>query len=260
MNIQRFLSLPIVTAIFLLHGCGDSSRAPVSKFKPSEVWKYHTRAGEEASRITILKIEGDPKYGTIVHFRLSGINVHGLQTIPFVPYFENALANSVTEMESSGGPIPVFDADYNNWKPGFDSGSQNFWPGRKPIADWLNAMDAGIAKQLEKADGKAQGKPEDKAQGKPDDKTQSKPEDIPAGKTQEKPPEKAALDVVLIKFDDTKKIATIKVVREITGLGLKDAKDLVEQAPKVVKAGVAREEAEAMKAKLEKEGATVELK
>jgi large subunit ribosomal protein L7/L12 len=75
------------------------------------------------------------------------------------------------------------------------------------------------------------------------------------------PEAKATLDVVLSKVaDTTKKIAVIKVVREITGLGLKEAKDVVDKAPQVVKNGVPREEAEAMKAKLEKEGATIELK
>jgi large subunit ribosomal protein L7/L12 len=72
---------------------------------------------------------------------------------------------------------------------------------------------------------------------------------------------KATLDVILSKVaDTTKKIAVIKVVREITGLGLKEAKDVVDKAPQVVKPGVPREEAEQMKAKLEKEGATIELK
>ena len=56
------------------------------------------------------------------------------------------------------------------------------------------------------------------------------------------------------------KIAVIKVVREITGLGLKEAKDLVEAAPKPVKEGVSKEEAEKIKAALEKAGAKVELK
>jgi large subunit ribosomal protein L7/L12 len=72
---------------------------------------------------------------------------------------------------------------------------------------------------------------------------------------------KATLDVILTKVaDTTKKIAVIKVVRELTGLGLKEAKDVVDKAPQVVKPGVPREEAEAMKTKLEKEGATVDLK
>ena len=72
---------------------------------------------------------------------------------------------------------------------------------------------------------------------------------------------KATLDVVLAKVaDTTKKIAVIKVVRELTGLGLKEANDVVDKAPQVVKNGVPREEAEQMKAKLEKEGATIELK
>jgi large subunit ribosomal protein L7/L12 len=73
--------------------------------------------------------------------------------------------------------------------------------------------------------------------------------------------EKTTVDVVLIKVaDTTKKIAVIKIVRELTGLGLKEAKDVVDKAPQVVKAGALREDAQAMKEKLEKEGATIELK
>jgi len=71
--------------------------------------------------------------------------------------------------------------------------------------------------------------------------------------------EKTEFDVVLTAFGD-KKIQVIKAVREITGLGLKDAKDLVEAAPKPVKEGAAKAEAEEIKAKLEEQGATVELK
>lgn len=71
--------------------------------------------------------------------------------------------------------------------------------------------------------------------------------------------EKTSFDVVLTIVGD-KKIQVIKAVRELTSLGLKEAKELVDSAPKSVKAGVAKEEAEAMKAKLEEQGATVELK
>jgi large subunit ribosomal protein L7/L12 len=70
---------------------------------------------------------------------------------------------------------------------------------------------------------------------------------------------KDAFDVVLTSAGD-KKIQVIKAVREITGLGLKEAKDLVEAAPKAVKEGAATAEAEELKAKLEEAGATVELK
>ena len=56
------------------------------------------------------------------------------------------------------------------------------------------------------------------------------------------------------------KVKVIKVVREITGLGLKEAKDLVDNAPKTLKEGVSKEEAEEMKAKLEETGASVEVK
>jgi large subunit ribosomal protein L7/L12 len=71
--------------------------------------------------------------------------------------------------------------------------------------------------------------------------------------------EQTEFDVVLASFGD-KKINVIKEVRGITGLGLKEAKDLVEGAPKPVKEGVAKEEAEELKKKLEEAGATVELK
>jgi len=65
---------------------------------------------------------------------------------------------------------------------------------------------------------------------------------------------------VILKAAGEKKIQVIKVVRELTGLGLKEAKDLVEGAPKAVKEGVNKADSEAMKAKLEAEGATVEIK
>lgn len=71
---------------------------------------------------------------------------------------------------------------------------------------------------------------------------------------------KSDFDVELTEVPAAGKIAVIKAVREVTGLGLKEAKDLVEAAPKEVKAGVAKKEAEEMKAKLEAAGAKVELK
>ncbi len=72
--------------------------------------------------------------------------------------------------------------------------------------------------------------------------------------------EKTAFDVILASAPADKKIQVIKVVRELTSLGLKEAKDLVEGAPKPVKTGVAKEEADAMKKKLEDSGAKVEVK
>ena len=71
--------------------------------------------------------------------------------------------------------------------------------------------------------------------------------------------EKTEFDVVLKEVGD-QKIKVIKVVRELTGLGLKEAKALVDGAPKTVKEGVAKDEAEEMKSKIEEVGATVELK
>ena len=71
--------------------------------------------------------------------------------------------------------------------------------------------------------------------------------------------EKTSFDVVLTEAGG-QKIQVIKVVRAVTGLGLKEAKDLVDSAPKPVKEGVAQDEADSIKAQLEEAGATVELK
>jgi large subunit ribosomal protein L7/L12 len=71
--------------------------------------------------------------------------------------------------------------------------------------------------------------------------------------------EKTEFDVML-KDAGGKKIQVIKVVREITGLGLKEAKDMVDGAPQTVKAGVSKDEAASIKAKLEEQGAVVEVK
>ena len=71
--------------------------------------------------------------------------------------------------------------------------------------------------------------------------------------------EKTEFDVVLASFG-AKKLDVIKVVREITGLGLKEAKELVEGAPKTIKEGLSKEDAEAMKTKIAASGAEVEIK
>ena len=81
----------------------------------------------------------------------------------------------------------------------------------------------------------------------------------PQGGPAEEAEEQTAFDVVLTGIG-AKKIPVIKVVREATGLGLKEAKDLVESAPTAVKEGVSKEEAEKMKAKFEAAGASIEIK
>ena len=72
-------------------------------------------------------------------------------------------------------------------------------------------------------------------------------------------PEKTSFDVIL-KNGGAQKLGVVKVVKDMTGLGLKEAKDLVDAAPKPVKEGVSKDEAEALKAKLEEAGAEVEIK
>ncbi|MCG2694311.1 50S ribosomal protein L7/L12 [Candidatus Parcubacteria bacterium] len=80
-----------------------------------------------------------------------------------------------------------------------------------------------------------------------------------AGGAAEVAEEKTEFDVELVAIGDNK-IAVIKVVKELTGLGLKDAKDVVDAAPKVIKEKLKKEEAESIKAKLVEAGATVNLK
>ena len=82
----------------------------------------------------------------------------------------------------------------------------------------------------------------------------------PAGPAAEEVEEQTEFSVILTGFGDSKKINTIKVVREVTSLGLKEAKDLVDSAPKPVREGIPKDEAEALKKKFEEAGATVELK
>ena len=81
----------------------------------------------------------------------------------------------------------------------------------------------------------------------------------PAGGGGDAAEEKSEFDVVL-KAAGASKLAVVKLVKELTGAGLKDAKDLVDNAPSPIKEGVAKDEAEALKAQLEEAGAEVELK
>jgi large subunit ribosomal protein L7/L12 len=81
----------------------------------------------------------------------------------------------------------------------------------------------------------------------------------PAAAEAAAPAEKTSFDVVLVNAGQAK-LQVVKVVKEMTGLGLKEAKDLVDGAPKAIKEGVSKEEAESLKASLEEAGAEVELK
>ena len=81
-----------------------------------------------------------------------------------------------------------------------------------------------------------------------------------AGAAEAATEEASEVNVILASVPADKKIAVLKEVRAITGLGLKEAKDLVDGAPKAVKEGVKKEEAEALKKQLEEAGATVEIK
>ena len=123
---------------------------------------------------------------------------------------------------------------------------------REQVKDFLKSMSlmdaATLVKELEKELGVSAAAPVAIAAAGP-----------AAGSAAAAAPEKEDFTVVLTGSGD-KKIQVIKVVREITGLGLKEAKDLVDGAPKPVKEAVPKAEAEALKKKLEEAGGTVELK
>ena len=82
----------------------------------------------------------------------------------------------------------------------------------------------------------------------------------PADEEAAAPAEQTEFDVVLTGYGDTSKIAVIKVVRAVTGLGLKEAKEVVESAPKAVKEGISKDDADKLQGELEAAGGTVEIK
>lgn len=122
---------------------------------------------------------------------------------------------------------------------------------KEQVVEWLSAQTvlevAGLVKELEEKWGVSAAAPVAVAAG------------ASAGGGEEAVEEKDEFDVIL-KAAGSNKIGAIKEVRAITGLGLKEAKELVESAPKPVKEGVSKDEAEELKKKLEAAGAEVELK
>lgn len=84
----------------------------MSRFEPGQVWTYHTRPGEEESRLTIVKVEPHDKLGTIVHIQVNGIAqkpppARGLNSvIHHMPFAEEAIGRSVIELAASDAPVP----------------------------------------------------------------------------------------------------------------------------------------------------------
>lgn len=122
---------------------------------------------------------------------------------------------------------------------------------KEDVIEWLSGQSvleiAGLVKDLEEKWGVSAAAPVAVAAG------------APAGEAAEPEEEKTEFDVVLKSFGSNK-IAVIKEVRGITGLGLKEAKDLVESAPKAIKEATSKDDAEEIKKKLEGAGAEVEIK
>lgn len=102
----------------------------MSQFQPGQVWTYHTRTGEDDSRLTIARVEAHEKLGTIVHIRVDGVaqkNPHvpaGVsRVIHHMPFAEEALARSVIELVVSEGLVPAsYEDGHRIWKEEFDKG------------------------------------------------------------------------------------------------------------------------------------------
>jgi hypothetical protein len=102
----------------------------MSRFKPGQVWIYHTRPGEEDSRLMVIKVEPHDKLGTIVHIRVEGVaqtNPHAplgvSRVINHMPFAAEAIGKSVIELTASDVPVPTsFEEGYGFWKEAFDKG------------------------------------------------------------------------------------------------------------------------------------------
>jgi hypothetical protein len=100
------------------------------RFKPGQVWTYHTRPGEEDSRLLVVKVEPHDKLGTIVHIRVEGVaqkNPHAPEGVSSVihhmPFAAEAISKSVIELTASDVPVPTsFEEGYGIWKEAFDQG------------------------------------------------------------------------------------------------------------------------------------------
>ena len=121
----------------------------MGKYKPGQVWTYETRDGEDASRLTVVKVDQHEKFGCIVHVFISDIAIDCpsapggvVKNIHHAPYTEEALDESVVELDSQGVKLPDFQAGYREWKAAFDNGDAGVFP--FVVADGIAAMEAAM--------------------------------------------------------------------------------------------------------------------
>ena len=123
----------------------------LSKFSVGQVWKYKTRQNETASRITIVHIDsGDPEYGNIIHIFISGVSIPNPKApegetiyIGHMPYDEEALGKSVTEMESETKDLPDYEDGYRLWKKSFESSEAGVF--EIPVLEAIDFVEQSIS-------------------------------------------------------------------------------------------------------------------
>ncbi len=121
----------------------------MSKFVSGQVWRYNTRPGEEASRLTILKVEPDARLGNIVHVAVHGVRIQaaaspggGCPPVGPLPDDEAALSRSVTTLEQ--GRAADLDLEgYHTWRRAFDEGKAGVWT--LSLAEAIGAMESMLA-------------------------------------------------------------------------------------------------------------------
>jgi hypothetical protein len=116
-------------------------------FAPGQIWTYHTRPGEEASRLIICRIDPDPNLGQIIHIHVNGLRLKNKRApggstdqIGHMPYAADALCKSLTGLESTGSALPPFEDGYQQWRDAFDHGKAGVWTA--PPAEAIAAMES----------------------------------------------------------------------------------------------------------------------
>ena len=151
--LRSIIWLTCLVAIGCSRGSDQQEKAaPKSRFQPGQIWQYKTRPGEESSRLTIAKVESNPKLGTIVHIQVKDVAIKSAKApgglskiISHLPFAEQALIDSVTVMEKDNGNPTGWEDGYKQWKSAFDAGKGGIWS--ITVSEAVSSMEQILSKQ-----------------------------------------------------------------------------------------------------------------
>jgi hypothetical protein len=112
--------------IFTAFLANNKSMNDINFFHPGQVWQYNTRSGEEASTLTVLKID-ELEDDAIIHIRIDGIQIGKGDHIGHLPFSAEAIEASVTGFVKHLDQLPGFEEGYFQWKQQFDAGKAGYW-------------------------------------------------------------------------------------------------------------------------------------